>query len=86
MFHQLWYRGLQIDQKVRFPDHGHHQAEQLHIGVVVPVGKVSHGFVVRNENMHALHDCPVLNYDFLAPGYLKYVLEPLSQEIGLQIV
>ena len=59
--HQGRDGGLEVDQQVWLADHGHHQVEELHVGVEVPVGKISHGLVVGHEDMHTLKDGPVLD-------------------------
>ena len=61
--HQGRDGGLEVDQEVWLADHGHHEVEQVHVGVEVSVGEVAHGLVVGNEDVYAFKDGPVLDDD-----------------------
>ena len=76
---------LQIDHEVRSLDKTHHDVEERHISLEVPLRKIAHGVVVRHEDVHTFENCPVLDDDILAFRYLENVLESLFEEIHFQI-
>ena len=52
--------GPQVDEEIRLADHRHHEVEEVHVGVEVPVGEVAHGLVVCHEDVHSFKDGPVV--------------------------
>ena len=80
------YRGFEINQQIRLPNHRHHKIEQMHIGLEVAVRKVAHSLVVGNEDMNTFKNGPVLDDDLVRLCNLQQILETLCQEVGLKIV
>lgn len=78
-------RGFQVYEQVRGLDEGHHEAEQVHVGAVIPFREVSHFEVVGYEDVHAFEYGPVLDDGVLRVRDFEYVLESLCEEINFEV-
>ena len=63
--HQVRHTAAQVDQQVRRTYHGHHQIEELHVGIVIAPAEIALLEIVRNEDMYTFKKGAVLHYDIL---------------------
>ena len=82
---EIGNRGTEINQKVRLADKRHHQIEEVGIILEIPGAHKPHRVEVGSENPSVLIDRPVLDDHVVATGDVNHVLEPLVQEIYLEI-
>ena len=77
--------GPEVDQQVGIAHERHHEVEEVGVVLEVPAAHQAHVVEVGGEDAGVLVDGAVLHYDFLRVRYLHHVLEPLVQEIDLEV-
>ena len=83
--YQIRYAGPQINQQVRRIHQRHHQIEKIGIVLEITGAHQAHRMEIRGEYPGILIDGPVLYDHVLALRNLDHVLEPLVQEVNLEI-
>ena len=83
--YQVRYAGPQINQQVRRIHQRHHQIEKIGIVLEITGAHQAHRMEIRGEYPGILIDGPVLYDHVLALRNLDHVLEPLVQEVNLEI-
>ena len=65
-------------------DYFHHYVVSVHVGVVIPFRQVALGVVVCYEDIDALKEGAVLDYDIVTLGDFQHVVQALLQKVHLQ--
>ena len=76
---------FEIDHQVRKFHERHHQAEKVHVGLVVAVREVPHRVIVRDENIDALENRAVLDNYIVGFADFEYVFEAFLKEVGFEV-